>query len=45
MLQKNGCREAFWVGNLKHKNSSGVEARVPLPPLPALRHSQRLGVL
>mmetsp|Transcript_34666 Transcript_34666/g.115862 ORF Transcript_34666/g.115862 Transcript_34666/m.115862 type:complete len:250 (-) Transcript_34666:274-1023(-) len=25
MLQKNGCREAFWVGNLKHKNSSGVE--------------------
>eukprot|EP00967_Tisochrysis_lutea_P154511 scaffold307088_cov30-Tisochrysis_lutea.AAC.2 len=25
MLQQNNCREAFWVGNLKHKNTIGVE--------------------
>ena len=27
MLQQNNCREAFWVGNLKHKNTVGVEVR------------------
>lgn len=25
MLQQNNCREAFWVGNLKHKNTVGDE--------------------
>jgi hypothetical protein len=33
MLDRNGCANAFWIGNLKHKSIKGVElsSQMPIP--------------
>ena len=37
MLQLHKCRDAFWIGNLKHKNAAGKEVSSQLAPPSAVK--------